>query len=305
MKMIEKHSISGIPEDGKASMDSEKYSVLMSVYKNEKADYLRMSMNSMWTQTVEPDEFVLICDGKLTDELDQVITEMEKDHPEKLRVIRHEKNRGLGMALQEGVQLCRNELIARMDSDDIAMKDRCEKELAVFAKKPELSIVGGFIEEFKDVNENGYPSKTLTVRAVPETAEEIYEFAKKRNPFNHPTVMYKKSDVLRAGNYSDVRYMQDYYLWVHMLMEGEKGYNIQEPLVWMRVSGDLYKRRSGKLYRDIQIDLFRYMKEKGYITNIQYLSSVAIRSVSSVAPNWLRRMMFNRVLRKHEGNHQK
>ena len=304
MKMIEK-DISGIPDDGKASMDSVKYSVLMSVYKNEKADYLRMSMNSMWTQTVEPDEFVLICDGKLTDELDQVITEMEKDHPEKLRVIRHEKNRGLGMALQEGVQLCRNELIARMDSDDIAMKDRCEKELAVFAKKPELSIVGGFIEEFKDVNENGYPSETLTVRAVPETAEEIYEFAKKRNPFNHPTVMYKKSDVLRAGNYSDVRYMQDYYLWVHMLMEGEKGYNIQEPLVWMRVSGDLYKRRSGKLYRDIQIDLFRYMKEKGYITNIQYLSSVAIRSVSSVAPNWLRRMMFNRVLRKHEGNHQK
>ena len=304
MKMIEK-DISGIPDDGKASMDSVKYSVLMSVYKNEKADYLRMSMNSMWTQTVEPDEFVLICDGKLTDELDQVITEMEKDHPEKLRVIRHEKNRGLGMALQEGVQLCRNELIARMDSDDIAMKDRCEKELAVFAKKPEISIVGGFIEEFKDVNENGYPSETLTVRAVPETAEEIYEFAKKRNPFNHPTVMYKKSDVLRAGNYSDVRYMQDYYLWVHMLMEGEKGYNIQEPLVWMRVSGDLYKRRSGKLYRDIQIDLFRYMKEKGYITNIQYLSSVAIRSVSSVAPNWLRRMMFNRVLRKHEGNHQK
>ena len=304
MKMIEK-DISGIPDDGKASMDSVKYSVLMSVYKNEKADYLRMSMNSMWTQTVEPDEFVLICDGKLTDELDQVITEMEKDHPEKLRVIRHEKNRGLGMALQEGVQLCRNELIARMDSDDIAMKDRCEKELAVFAKKPELSIVGGFIEEFKDVNENGYPSETLTVRAVPETAEEIYEFAKKRNPFNHPTVMYRKSDVLRAGNYSDVRYMQDYYLWVHMLMEGEKGYNIQEPLVWMRVSGDLYKRRSGKLYRDIQIDLFRYMKEKGYITNIQYLSSVAIRSVSSVAPNWLRRMMFNRVLRKHEGNHQK
>ena len=304
MKMIEK-DISGISDDGKASMDSVKYSVLMSVYKNEKADYLRMSMNSMWTQTVEPDEFVLICDGKLTDELDQVITEMEKDHPEKLRVIRHEKNRGLGMALQEGVQLCRNELIARMDSDDIAMKDRCEKELAVFAKKPELSIVGGFIEEFKDVNENGYPSETLTVRAVPETAEEIYEFAKKRNPFNHPTVMYRKSDVLRAGNYSDVRYMQDYYLWVHMLMEGEKGYNIQEPLVWMRVSGDLYKRRSGKLYRDIQIDLFRYMKEKGYITNIQYLSSVAIRSVSSVAPNWLRRMMFNRVLRKHEGNHQK
>lgn len=283
----------------KVYMDSQKYSVLMSVYKNENADYLRMSMNSMWSQTVSPDDFVLICDGPLTDELDRVIDDMITEHPDVLRVIRFEKNRGLGTALKEGVQLCRNELIARMDSDDISRKDRCEKQLAILNAHKEIAVVGGHVAEFMDTDEKGMPSEILSVRAVPETSEEIFEFAKKRNPFNHPTVMYRKQDVLNAGNYMDVRYIQDYYLWIHMLLNGSKGYNIQEPLVWMRVSPDLYKRRSGRLYRQIQINLFRYMKDNKFITQSQYLTATVLRSLSSVAPNWLRRSLFNNILRKH------
>jgi len=275
------------------------YSVLMSVYMNEKAEYLRIAMNSMWNQTVPTNDFVLMCDGPLTPELDAVIDEMIAAHPDTLHVIRFEKNGGLGHALQVGVKECKNELIARMDSDDISKPKRCEKELAVFAAHPELSIVGSVIEEFTEIESGAsVPSIINAKRVVPEKSEDIVVFAKQRNPFNHPSVMYKKADVLAAGNYQDVRYMQDYYLWTYMLIAGFKGYNIQEPLVWMRADSNLFKRRSGKLYRDIQLNLFKYMKDQGFISNTQYVKSCILRVGSSMAPNWLREFMFKKVLRK-------
>lgn len=274
------------------------YSVLMSVYKSEKAEYLRIAMNSMWNQTVLTNDFVLICDGVLNDELDAVIEEMQSEHPE-LHVIRFEKNGGLGNALQVGVKECKNEFIARMDSDDISRPERCEKELAVFAAHPELSIVGSVIEEFTEIEPGtSVPSAINAKRVVPEKSEDIVTFAKQRNPFNHPSVMYKKADVLAAGNYQNVRYMQDYYLWTNMLIAGFKGYNIQEPLVWMRADSNLFKRRSGKLYRDIQLNLFKYMKDQGFISTSQYVKSCILRVGSSMAPNWLREFMFKKVLRK-------
>lgn len=273
------------------------YSVLMSVYKNEKAEYLRIAMNSMWNQTVPTNDFVLICDGPLTEELDAVINEMSVAHPDTLHIIRLEKNGGLGHALQVGVKKCKNEIIARMDSDDISRPERCEKELTVLFAHPEVSICGSIIEEFTEI-EHGVPIVINAKRVVPETADEIMTFAKQRNPFNHPSVMYRKTNVLTAGNYQDIRYMQDYYLWIHMLIAGFKGYNIQESLVWMKADSNLFKRRSGKLYRDIQLNLFKYMKDQGVISNTQYIKSCILRGGSSIAPNWLRQFMFSRVLRK-------
>lgn len=278
-------------------MNLPDYSVLMSVYKNEKPDFLKTAMNSMWNQTVPPDDFVLMCDGPLTPELDSVIAMMEEAHPE-LRIIRFPENHGLGHALQVGVKECRNELIARMDSDDISRPERCEKELRVFENHPELAIVGSVIEEFTEIEPDSFvPSAINSKRVVPKTSEQIVEFAKKRNPFNHPAVMFRKSAVLASGNYQDVRYMQDYYLWTDMLIAGYKGYNIQEPLVYMRADSNLFKRRSGRLYRDIQLDLFKYMKDQCFITNGQYVKSCVLRVGSSMAPNWLRQFVFKKILR--------
>ncbi len=271
----------------------EAYSVLMSVYAKEKPEYLKASVESMMNQTIPTDDFVLVCDGPLTSELNAIISDLQQKYGETIHIIRFEKNGGLGHALQVGVKECRNNLIARMDSDDISRPSRCEKELKVFATHPELSIVGSVIEEFSTT-----PDNINAKRVVPETSEEIITFSKKRNPFNHPSVMYRKEDVLRVGNYSDVRYMQDYYLWIDMLIAGLKGYNIQEPLVWMRADSNLYKRRSGKLYVEIQVDLFKKMYKAGYITYPQYLKSSAIRVCSATAPNWLRQFMFKKVLRK-------
>lgn len=270
----------------------ERYSVLMSVYHKEKPEFLRQAMESIWQQTVPTDDFVLVCDGPLNDGLDDVIDEMEEAHPE-LHIVRLEKNGGLGNALNIGIKHCKNELVARMDSDDISRQDRCERQLTVFASKPEISLCSGIVEEFTENKE-----KVDARRVPPETNDEIIKFAKKRNPFNHPCVMYKKSAVEAVGGYQDFYLLEDYYLWIRMLMKNYQGYNIQEPLLWMRAGSDMYKRRAGWKYAKTQRALFKYMKDTGFISGGQYAQSVAVRSFSSMAPNWLREFMFKNLLQE-------
>lgn len=275
------------------SLDISQYSVLMSVYKKEHAEYLRAAMNSIWDQTVPTDDFVLVCDGPLSRELDAVIEEMIKAHPDVLHVVRLKKNCGLGNALNIGMKYCNNELVARMDSDDISRPNRCEKQLGVFATHPNVSICSAVIEEF---------TKEIEViearRVLPEENNDIVTFAKKRNPFNHPCVMYKKSAVENAGGYQDFYLLEDYYLWVRMIQNGAIGYNLQEPLLWMRAGSDMYKRRSGWKYAKSQKALFMYMLDSGFIGKGQYIKSVVIRGISSITPNWLRECMYKTVLRK-------
>lgn len=130
-------------------------------------------MDSIWNQTAETDDFVLVCDGPLTDELDNTIENMVDAHPDTLNVIRLEKNIGLGNALNLGIKYCKHEIVARMDSDDISRIERCERQLTVFATKPEASICSGIVEEFT-VSTN----QIETCRVTPERQEQILEFAK-------------------------------------------------------------------------------------------------------------------------------
>lgn len=269
------------------------YSVLMSVYHKEKAEYLKQAMDSIWNQTVSTDNFVLVCDGPLTVELDAMIDEMQAAHPDTLHVVRLEKNGGLGNALNIGIKECKNELVARMDSDDISRLDRCERQLLVFGGNSNVSICSGIVEEFT------VSTSVIEARRVPpETQEEIIAFAKKRNPFNHPCVMYKKSAVEAAGGYQDFYLLEDYYLWIRMLQKGFVGYNLQKPLLWMRAGSEMYKRRSGWKYAKSQRALFKYMKDSQFISGLQYIKSTTARICSSIIPNWLRRFLFMTVMRK-------
>ena len=269
------------------------YSVLMSVYYREKPEFLNQAIESIQSQTLPTDDFVLVCDGPLNEELDSIIAVKQREMGTSLNVVRLAKNGGLGNSLNEGIKHCKNELVARMDSDDIAYPDRCEKQLAVFDIHPEVSICSGIVEEFTT-----NPQVVDTKRVPPETNEEIIEFAKKRNPFNHPCVMYKKTAVEAVGSYRDFYLLEDYYLWLRMLMAGYQGYNIQEPLLHMRAGSDMYKRRAGWKYAKTQVRLFRYMRNQGFIGNRQYIKSCVIRSGSALAPNWLRMFMFEKVLRQ-------
>ena len=276
-----------------SAFEYKEYSVLMSVYHKERPEYLKQAIESIQVQSLSTNDFVLVCDGPLNDELDAVIQTKQLEMGENLNVVRLAKNGGLGNALNEGIKHCKNELVARMDSDDIAYPDRCEIQIAVFNTHSEVSICSGIVEEFTTD-----PNTVDTRRVPPETNAEIIEFAKKRNPFNHPCVMYKKSAVKAVGSYQDFYLLEDYYLWLRMLMAGYQGYNIQEPLLYMRAGSDMYLRRAGWKYAKTQAKLFKFMKQQGFIGNGQYIKSCVIRSGSALAPNWLRKFMFEKVLRK-------
>lgn len=270
----------------------KQYSVLMSVYYKEKPDYLRQSMQSIYGQTVPTDDFVLVCDGPLTPELDKTITEVQALFGGRLHILRLSENQGLGRALNAGIKVCRHELVARMDSDDISRPDRCERQLKVFADHPELSLVSGTVEEFSDSIEHVYAS-----RRVPAHQAEILAFAKQRNPFNHPCIMYKKSHVEAAGGYQDFFLLEDYYLWIRMLQQGMQGQNIQEPLLWMRGGSAMYKRRGGWKYVKSQYALLRYMHLTGFISLPAFLLSVSMRTAAAVVPNSLRASLFQWMMR--------
>ena len=271
----------------------ENYSVLMSVYYKENPEHLKQAIESIQAQTFPTDDFVLVCDGSLNKELDSVIKKKQQEMKNILNVVRLKKNVGLGNALNKGIQQCKNELVARMDSDDISYPDRCEKQLAVFNTYSEISVCSGIVEEFAT-----NPKVVEARRVPPETHAEIREFAKVRNPFNHPCVMYKKSDVETVGSYKDFYLLEDYYLWVRMIIAGYRGYNLQEPLLHMRAGTDMYMRRGGLKYAKTQEKLFRFMKYNGFISKGQYIKNCVIRGESSLAPNWLRKFMFEKVLRK-------
>ena len=274
----------------KETMDN--YSVLMSVYFKEKAEYLKDAMNSIWNQSFPTNDFVLVCDGPLNDDLNATISEMEEKHSQ-LNVIRLKENGGLGNALNIGLKYCKNDLVARMDSDDVCRSDRCERQLEVFNRNSEISICSGIIEEFANSLE-----EVESRRVVPETNEEIVRFAKQRNPFNHPCVMYKKDAVEDAGGYIDFHYLEDYYLWIRMILNGSEGYNIQEPLLWMRTGNGLYNRRGGKDYAKSEKRLFEFMLERGFISKMQFYKAVLSRTVVAMSPNWIRKVAYKLVLRR-------
>ena len=250
-------------------------------------------MQSIYDQTVKTNDFVLICDGPLNKALDTIIAKMQTKFGKVLHVHRLKKNGGLGNALNVGITLCKNELIARMDSDDISYPDRCERQLRIFASHPDISICSGIVEEF-----TSDPMKVDARRVPPETNSEILKFAKSRNPFNHPCVMYKKSAVESVGSYQDFYLLEDYYLWLRMLMAGYQGYNLQEPLLHMRAGSAMYERRGGWKYVQSQIKLFSYMKEKGFINEEKYMLNSLLRISVSLVPNWMRAILFGCFLRK-------
>lgn len=270
----------------------ENYSVLMSVYHKEQPEHLAASMDSIWAQTAPTDDFVLVCDGPLTPELDAVIAAQETKH-DALHVLRLAENAGLGRALNAGLGRCRHELVARMDSDDLSRPDRCERQLAVFLAHPEIAVVSGTVEEF-----SASPERIEARRVLPESHEEICTFAKKRNPFNHPCVMYRKRAVEAAGGYQDFYLLEDYYLWIRMLQNGSRGYNLPQPLLWMRAGSAMYRRRSGSRYAASQRALLRYMRDTGFIGFGAYAFWSAARTIVSLLPNGMRGLAFRIAARE-------
>ncbi len=271
----------------------EKYSVLMSLYVNEKPSYLKQSIDSMINQTVMPDEIVVVKDGPITNELEQVLADFLIKYPELFNIVEGKINLGLGLALNLGLNSCRNELVARMDTDDISLPERCEKQLRKFRSDEKLVILGTMVDEF-----NNNPNEIISTRIVPTNHNEIYNFAKRRSPFNHPTVMFKKSKILELGGYSDLRRNQDVDLFGRLLLAGFKASNIDESLLLFRSNIKLSKRRKSWENTKSYIGTIYKFWKMGYSSFTDYMIVAIGQIVMFICPIKLQNWLYKKFLRK-------
>lgn len=276
-------------------MKTNNYSVLMSVYYKENPKWFDESIESMMHQTILTNDFVIVKDGKLTKELDDVISKYCKKYPDIFHIVELEENQGLGPALAIGIKHCKNELIARMDSDDISVKDRCEKQLNKFKEDKQLDIIGSNIAEFIDNIEN-----VQAYRILPEKDIEIKKYAKRRNPFGHPSIMFKKSKVLEAGNYRSYYLCEDYDMWIRMIEKNAKCYNFQDVLVYMRIGKDFYKRRGGLKYLKSILKFKKEQYNKGFFTKGDYIVSTGSHIIMCLTPNFIREILYKKILRRNK-----
>lgn len=267
------------------------YSVLMSVYAKEKPEFLKLSIESMLAQTYPTDDFVLVCDGNLTEELDEVVSYYEKNF-RCFRPLRFDENIGTGKCANAGIDACKNEYIVKMDSDDIALPERCEISLYTMAKHPEIDMLGSYIEEFdSDTGEH------IAVKKTPLAHKKIKTYAKRRNPFNNQTLVYKKSAALRAGGYTEIKRCEDYEFVVKMLAAGARGRNLDKVLVKYRVTKDNLARRKNwantRSFIDVRWRIFRM----GYSGLIDFIVPCAAQIAIFILPKSFTGKFYKKFLR--------
>lgn len=271
------------------------FSIITSVYKNDKSEFVRVALDSMLiNQTVKPTEIVLVRDGLVPVTLEAVLIEYETRYPDVFNIIRLEQNGGLGNALKLGVETAKYDIVARMDSDDICLPNRFELQLKYMELHPNVDIIGGQMTEFIDT-----PDNIIGKRIVPCTNDEIYNFMKNRCALNHVTVMFRKEAVLKAGNYQDWFWNEDYYLWVRMMIAKCKFANVPNVLVNVRSGADQYARRGGRKYYESEKGIKKLQLENKMITKKEYLYFVSQRYILQILmPNWLRGWVFRKLARK-------
>ncbi|QYJ83761.1 glycosyltransferase [Shewanella aegiceratis] len=253
-----------------------KFTVLMSIYNKETPEHLSQCLNSIFNQTIQPSEIIIVEDGPLNDGLYDELTKWESKLP--ITRVALQKNSGLGVALNVGLSHCSFKLVARMDTDDICLPDRFEKQLNVFDNQ-DVDVCGSWISEFE--NE---PDLITAIRTLPESHKDLSSYSKFKNPINHPSVMFRLDKIVNVGGYEDVRFFEDYYLWLKLLDSGSKFYNIQEPLVNMRAGVSQLTRRSGLSYARDEYKFLYKSWNKGFFTFFQFSKCCIFRVPARVLP---------------------
>lgn len=268
------------------------FSVLMSTYKKDSAVYLKEALQSILNQSLLPSDMVVVKDGPLTKDLEEVLFSFKDRAPFTVHIVELPTNLGLGLALAEGIKFTEFDLVARMDADDIAKPERFMKQITFLAENIEVHVLSCWVDEFiEQVDIVEY------IKQTPETHDEIRLYMQKRNPINHPATVFRKSMVLKSGNYQDFYLNEDYYLWVRMMSAGARFYNLQESLLFFRVNLGMYKRRGGLRYIKQDIKLQQFMYQSKLISLGTMLSNLVIRIPIRLFPNNLRALFYKYLLR--------
>jgi glycosyltransferase involved in cell wall biosynthesis len=267
----------------------EPFSLLIPVYDGDRADHLRRAFRSaVDDQTVRPDQVVIVRDGPVHDELSRCLDELCAASPVPVTFVPLPRNGGLGPALDQGLQASRFDVVARMDADDVSMPHRFEVQLPLIA---DADIVGAGLLEF-----SGDTGHIVGRRVPPTDPARIRRYARMHDPFNHPTVVYRRRAVLAAGGYGDLPLMEDYALFARMLAGGARPVNVAEPLVYYRVGATAFKRRGGAGLLRSELRLQREFRRTGFTTAPEYLRNVLVRGGYRLIPWWARRAVYRPVV---------
>lgn len=276
-------------------MSKIKFSVLMSVYKNDNPEYVEVAINSLINQTLKPNQIVIMVDGPISSELDNVLKKYKNN--QLFDIYYRNVNKGLGITLNEGLRKCKYSYVARMDADDESENDRFEKQINYLSEHLDIDCIGSNMNEYDEKMD-----KIVSQKLVPQTSDEIKKYLKKRNPMNHPTVIYKKEKVLEVNSYEDYPFFEDYYLWAKMIKNGSNFYNIQENLYRFRAGSSMIKRRGGKSYLNNIKKLEKGLLNLNIINKREYTSNIIKRYFIAIMPNSLRKIFYKVFLRKTRKN---
>jgi len=264
----------------------------MSIYEKENPNFFNSCMNSVIKQTYPPSEIVLVKDGPLNNELENIISKWKKRFGNKFKIIPLEKNVGLGKALQLGLLNSKYDIVARMDTDDICREDRFEKQINFLDNNPNIDIVGCWAAEFENNINN-----IISIRKVPILDIEIKKYARFRNPFNHPSVVFRKHAILTCGGYQSFPFLEDYYLWIRMLLKGKKFANLPEPLLLFRLDKYTFDRRGGLKYFFNEIKLQKFFLKVNFINLPIFIYNIFLRGIVRLFPNKIRKYFYMFFLR--------
>lgn len=255
----------------------------MSVYGEESPIYMEQCLKSLIDQTRKSNEVIIVEDGALTLALHEAI-EKYKD-PLHIKSVKIPINKGLAEALNEGLKYCSGDIVLRMDSDDIALPNRFERQIRYMTDNPNISVSSAYIEEIDD------KQNVVGKRVLPIEHEEIIKFAKSRNPISHPCSVFRKKDVLSVGGYPLFRKSQDYALWSLMLVSGYKFGNINEVLLKMR-TGTGFLQRRGSEYLKYEMELLRYQRRIGFLNYYDYFLNIVSRSILRLSPDFIKNLLY-------------
>ena len=273
------------------------FSLLLPVYRNDDAtQFARAFSSSVQAQSIMPAEVVIVQDGEVPSELSTAIAAAIDASPVPVEHVRIAENGGLANALTVGLAACSHDVVARMDADDVSLSSRFERQIA--AMKTGLDLVGtGMLEFAEDTSE------VLGKRTPPVGADAIATYARFHDPFHHPTVMYRKAAVERAGGYEDIGLMEDYWLFARMIHTGARVDNIPDALLMYRVGAGAYARRGGTAQFSAEVRLQRALRGIGFTTRLQYVRNITVRGLYRYVPVGIRTRLYRRLIAKgfHSG----
>jgi glycosyltransferase involved in cell wall biosynthesis len=266
------------------------FSLLLPVYRNDDADqFARAFSSSVQAQSVMPAEVVIVQDGEVSGRLAEAIAAAIDTSPVHVEHVRIAENGGLANALTVGLAACSHDVVARMDADDVSLSSRFERQIA--AMKTGLDLVGtGMLEFAEDTSE------VLGRRTPPVGADAIARYARFHDPFHHPTVMYRKAAVERAGGYEDIGLMEDYWLFARMIHSGARVENIPDALLMYRVGAGAYARRGGTAQFSAEVRLQRALRSIRFTTRLQYVRNITVRGMYRYVPVGIRKRLYRRLI---------